>query len=79
METEHTIVVGGGIIGVSAAYYLARRGHRVTLIERGDIGRGSSYGNAGIVAFGHPPIPRPGLVAKTLRWMLDSSSPLYIP
>jgi D-amino-acid dehydrogenase len=79
LGTEHTIVVGGGIIGVSAAYYLARRGHRVTLIERGDIGRGSSYGNAGIIAFGHPPIPRPGLVRKTIKWMFDSGSPLYIP
>jgi D-amino-acid dehydrogenase len=79
LGTEHTIVVGGGIIGVSAAYYLARRGQRVTLIERGDIGRGSSFGNAGIIAFGHPPIPRPGLVGKTIRWMFDSSSPLYIP
>jgi D-amino-acid dehydrogenase len=79
LSTAHTIVVGGGIIGVSAAYYLARRGHRVTLIDRGDIGGGSSFGNAGIIAFGHPPIPRPGLVRQTLKWMLDSRSPLYIP
>jgi D-amino-acid dehydrogenase len=79
LETEHTIVVGGGIVGVSVAYYLAKRGHRVSLIERGDIGRGASFGNAGIIAFGHPPIPRPGLVKQTLKWMLDSGSPLYIP
>jgi len=75
----HTIVVGGGIVGVSAAYYLARRGHRVTLLERGDIGAGASFGNAGIIAIGHPPLPRPGLVGQVLRWMLDGGSPLYMP
>ena len=57
MDSEHTIVVGGGIVGISVAYYLARRGHRVTVIERGDIGRRASFGNAGIIAFGHPPNP----------------------
>jgi len=79
LESGHTIIVGGGIVGVSVAYYLAGRGHRVTLIERGELGRGASFGNAGIIAFGHPPIPRPGLVKKTLKSMLDSGSPLYIP
>jgi D-amino-acid dehydrogenase len=79
LASGHTIVVGGGIVGVCVAYYLAGRGHRVTLIERDDIGRGASFGNAGIIAFGHPPIPRPGLVKQTLKWMLDSGSPLYIP
>lgn len=72
-------MIGGGIVGVSTAYYLARRGHRVTLIEKGSIDAGASTGNAGIIALGHPPIPRPGLVAKTLRWMLDRESPLYVP
>ncbi len=72
-------MAGGGIVGVSAAYYLARRGHRVTLVERGDIGSGASSGNAGIIAIGHPPLPRPGLAWKVLRWMLDGRSPLYVP
>ena len=79
MAGAHTIVVGGGIVGVSSAYYLARRGHRVTLIERGDLGSGSSSGNAGIIAIGHPPLPRPGLVRQVLKWMLDGGSPLYLP
>ena len=72
-------MVGGGIIGVSAAYYLAKRGHRVTLVERGEIGAGASSGNAGIIAIGHPPLPRPGLVRQVLRWMIDGGSPLYMP
>ena len=79
MGNAHTIVVGGGIVGVSTAYYLARRGHRVTLLERGDIGAGASFGNAGIIAIGHPPLPRPGLVKQVLKWMLDGGSPLYMP
>ncbi len=79
MQSAHTIVAGGGIVGVSAAYYLARRGHRVTLVERRTIGSGCSFGNAGIIAIGHPPLPRPGLVKQVLKWMLDGGSPLYLP
>lgn len=76
---EHTIIIGGGIVGISAAYYLARRGHRVTVLERGEVGSGASFGNAGIIAIGHPPIPRPGLVRQVLKWMFDGGSPLYLP
>ncbi len=79
MSQPHTVVVGAGIIGVSTAYFLARRGHPVTVLERGQVGSGASSGNAGIIAFGHPPLPRPGLVGKVLRWMLDGGSPLYMP
>ncbi|MEE9128923.1 MAG: FAD-dependent oxidoreductase, partial [Phycisphaerales bacterium] len=79
MSRTHTIVVGAGIIGVCCAYYLAKRGHRVTLIDKGEIGSGASFGPAGIIAVGHPPMPRPGLVRQTLRWMFDGSSPLYVP
>ncbi len=79
MNRAHTIVAGGGIVGVSAAYYLARRGHRVTLVEQHTIGSGCSFGNAGIIAIGHPPLPRPGLVKQVLKWMLDGGSPLYLP
>lgn len=79
MAGGHTVIIGGGIIGVCSAYYLARRGHRVTLIDRGEIGSGASFGSAGIIAIGHPPMPRPGLVRQTLKWMFRGDSPLYIP
>jgi len=79
MSPRHVIVIGGGIIGVCAAYYLAKRGTRVTLLERGQLTEGASKGNAGIIALGHPPLPRPGLVWKTIKWMLDGGSPLYVP
>jgi len=54
------IVVGGGVIGVSVAYYAASQGASVLLIDRGRIGHGSSYGNAGLLApvtVNHFPVP----------------------
>lgn len=72
------VVVGGGVVGVSCAYYLARRGARVVLLERERLGAGASSGNAGTVSAGHPPLNKPGRVAKALRQMLDPTSPLYI-
>jgi D-amino-acid dehydrogenase len=51
----------------------------VTVIERSPVGVGASSGNAGIIALGHPPLPRPGLPGRLLRLLLDRSSPLYIP
>ena len=46
--------MGGGVIGVATAYYLARDGHRVTVIERqSECGRETSFANAGLIAPGH--------------------------
>jgi len=79
LSSSSTIVIGAGVVGVCTAYYLAKRGHKVTIVERGRIEEGASKGNAGIIALGHPPLPRPGLVWKTIKWMLDGGSPLYVP
>jgi len=49
-------VVGGGVIGVSCAYYLARRGAHVVLLERERLASGASFGNAGTVSAGHLPL-----------------------
>lgn len=72
------VVVGGGVIGVSTAYELARRGADVVLLERDEIGTGASMGNAGTIAVGHPPLNRPGRVAQAFRHLTDPTSPLYV-
>ena len=48
-ETSDVIVVGGGVIGLSVAYYCARGGLSVTLLERGEVGREASWAGAGII------------------------------
>jgi D-amino-acid dehydrogenase len=78
LSAPKVVVVGGGVIGVSCAYYLARRGADVTVLERERVGAGASEGNAGTVSPGHPPLNKPGRVARALRQMLDPTSPLYI-
>lgn len=72
-------IIGGGVIGLCCAYYLKKEGHDVRLIERGDIKKGTSFGNAGYVSPSHfIPLASPGIVAKGLQWMLSSSSPFYV-
>lgn len=77
---SRVVVVGGGVIGVSVAYDLAGRGAEVVLLERDAVaGRGSaSYGNAGTVSAGHPPLNKPGRVKRALLQMADPTSPLYL-
>lgn len=78
--TKHVLVVGGGVVGLSTAYYAARRGHRVTLLDRASADHeGCSYGNAGYVVPSHfVPLAAPGMVALGLKWMLRPDSPFYI-
>lgn len=78
MSGPRVVVVGGGVIGLSCAYYLARGGADVLVLERDRIGAGASSGNAGTVSAGHPPLNRPGRVGAALRQMADPTSPLYV-
>ena len=77
---KHILIIGGGVIGLSTAYYCAKRGHRVTLIERNPEQRdGCSFGNAGMVVPSHfVPLAAPGMVALGLKWMWNPESPFYI-
>ncbi|HLJ14059.1 MAG TPA: FAD-dependent oxidoreductase [Bryobacteraceae bacterium] len=76
---EQVLVIGGGVIGVCSAYYLAQAGCSVVLIEKGDICSGCSYGNAGLLCPSHSvPLAAPGVVLKALQWMADDCSPFYI-
>ncbi len=73
------LVIGGGVVGVACARELARRGAAVTLIERDQLGGGCSYGNAGMLTPSLAlPLPAPGTIGKSLRWLLDAESPLRI-
>lgn len=76
---NRALVVGAGVIGLSTAYYLSRRGMDVFVLERNEVGAGASSGNAGAIAPGHGPMTRPGRILQALRWMGDPTSPLYLP
>jgi len=78
--SKRLLVVGGGIVGLSTAYYCAKKGHRVTLIERGGRDRsGCSFVNAGMLVPSHiVPLASPGMVRLGLRWMWNPESPFYV-
>ncbi|MEJ7739741.1 MAG: FAD-dependent oxidoreductase [Chitinophagaceae bacterium] len=73
------IIIGGGIIGLSSAWFLQKSGHQVTVIDKSDMVDGCSYGNAGYVCPSHfVPMASPGIVKQGLKWMLNAKSPFYI-
>lgn len=73
------VVIGGGIVGLCTARELQASGRRVTLIDRAPVGTGCSFANAGwLTPCFAMPLPQPGMLLKSLRWLLDSSSPLHI-
>jgi D-amino-acid dehydrogenase len=73
------VVVGGGVVGLCVAYYLAAAGLEVEVVERRDLGSGASRGNAGWVCLSHStPVPAPGIVRYALRSLGRPDSPLYL-
>lgn len=73
------IVIGGGIVGLSSAYYLQQSGHEVTVIDKTDMSSNCSYGNAGYVCPSHfVPLATPGIVKQGLKWMWNARSPFYV-
>ncbi len=79
MSEKRVVIVGGGVIGACCAYFLAKAGARVMLVDRDEVGKAASYGNAGTVAAGHPPLNKPSRIHQSLKLLLDPKSPLYIP
>ena len=73
-------VVGAGIIGACISHALAKRGAEVTLIDRGEPGRGCSYGNSGAISAGSvAPVAMPGVLASVPKMLVDRESPLFLP
>jgi D-amino-acid dehydrogenase len=73
------LIIGGGIIGLSSAYYLQKTGHKVTVVDKTDMTDGCSYGNMGYICPSHfIPLATPGIVKQGLRWMWNSKSPFYV-
>jgi len=74
------LVLGGGVIGVTTAYYLAKAGHEVELIESQDgPGLATSFANAGQVSPGYAsPWAGPGIPIKALKWLMMRHGPLAI-
>jgi D-amino-acid dehydrogenase len=73
------IVIGGGVVGLSAAWALKKQGWTVTVVTEREPGYGASRIHAGwLIPGSADPVPAPGLVGTSMKWMASSSSPLYI-
>ena len=76
----HVIILGGGVVGITSAYYLAKAGHQVTVVERQPgAGLETSFANAGQVSPGYSaPWAAPGIPVKALKWMMMRHRPLVL-
>ncbi|TWC32382.1 D-amino acid dehydrogenase small subunit [Pseudomonas sp. SJZ079] len=74
------LVLGGGVIGTVSAYYLARQGFEVVVVDRQPaVAQETSFGNAGQVSPGYAsPWAAPGVPLKAIKWLLQKHAPLAI-
>ena len=73
------VIVGGGIIGLSSAFFLKDSGWDVTVVDQTDMTHNCSYVNLGMVVPSHfVPLAAPGMVSQGIRWMFDRKSPFYV-
>jgi D-amino-acid dehydrogenase len=71
------VIVGGGVVGLFTALYLQKKGAEVTVIDRGDLADGCSYGNAGLIVPSHViPLASPGMLRKGMKNLFRPSSPV---
>ncbi len=72
-------VIGAGMVGISAASWLQRDGHDVIVLDPGNPGEGTSFGNAGCLnGTSVVPMSMPGMVWNVPRWLMDPMGPLAI-
>lgn len=76
----HVVILGSGVVGVTSAYYLARAGFQVTVIDRQPgPGLETSFANAGQISPGYStPWAAPGIPLKAIKWLTQRHSPLSI-
>jgi D-amino-acid dehydrogenase len=80
MARSDVVVIGAGVVGLSAAIAAQMRGFSVTVIDREGPAAGASAGNAGAFAFTDIlPLASPGILRKAPKWLLDPLGPLSIP
>jgi D-amino-acid dehydrogenase len=73
------IVIGAGIVGTATARALQRAGHTVTLLDSGEPGKATSYGNAGFIAIDHVlPLARPSTLKRVPQMLMDRNGPLTV-
>jgi D-amino-acid dehydrogenase len=78
-EGQSVVIIGGGVIGMSCAYYLRKLGFTVTIIDQGTMGKACSHGNCGLISPSHlMPLAYPGAVSTTLKMMLKKNSPFRV-
>lgn len=77
--TRQVLVIGGGVIGLTSAWWLLEAGFRVTLVERAPaVGTGASFRNGGQLSYRYvAPLADAGVPWKALQWMFQGDSPLH--
>ncbi|MFI6032172.1 NAD(P)/FAD-dependent oxidoreductase [Amycolatopsis magusensis] len=80
VQPRSAVVVGAGVVGLSAAWFLQERGVEVTVVDRTGVAAGASWGNAGWVSPGLTiPLNEPAVLRTGLKALLDPAAPLRIP
>lgn len=74
------LVLGAGVVGVTSAWYLAKAGHEVTVVDRQvDVALETSYANAGQISPGYSaPWAAPGIPIKAVKWLMQDLAPFMI-
>ena len=75
---QQVIVIGGGVVGLTSAWWLLEAGYGVTLLERApEVGTGTSYSNGGQLSYRYvSPLADAGVPLKALQWMFQEHGPL---
>jgi D-amino-acid dehydrogenase len=77
-DNRTVIVVGAGIIGAAIAFELQRRGRQVTLLDKGEPGQGTSFGNMASIALDFAAGSGPTTWRRIPRWLLDPEGPVWL-